>query len=826
MDKKIHSGSMGLIMFISICYIIVFYPFQTITSCLWANTAVSPAEDTANLARAAAESPAPESPAPADTFMTRWLILGPVPVFEGEADEEDRDSQIAAFDGDPISIPLSGVEAGAEAEIHGRSLMWEEARSKAEVFDLQQVLGEHDFVYAYAWTEFQVPGAGRALLAVGSDDAVKVWLNGKLVHRNWIDRPLNRDQDLISVDLAQGTNTLLLKIQDLKLDWSFSCRLLGAESLVDRTMAAARAGNLDDLEMLLSHGVDVDAVKPPGLTALHLAQIHGRPEAVQMLIDNGADAGTPMPSKETLVDHYFEEAVDSLSPGAAVLIAKDGEILYKKGFGYADLSHRAAITSETKFRIGSVTKQFTAAAILKLQQEGALDVTDRLSKFLPDFPRAGEVTIHHLLTHTSGIHSYTSKPDFYKMAPTEIEPDELIESIMEDEYDFDPGEQWLYNNSGYFLLGAIVEKTSGLSYGDYLRKTFFEPLGMKNTGIHDRRTILENEARGYERENGRYIKALNWDMSRAGGAGALYSTVHDLYLWNEAVFNGDVLADSSLDAAFTPALLNDGSEAPAMGGKYGYGWFMQQWRGLQSISHGGGLHGFVSQLSRYPEHNITVAVLANCTGAAKISPGNAASDVTGYYFHDLLSEQTTYRVDEQVPVKVYQDYTGRYEYPQGQIMTITFEDDRLFAQLTGQQRFEIYPKSETTFFWKVVEAQITFVRDPDGRVRSAVHKQGGSEFKAPMIQEEGAATIDMSVYDDYAGEYELALDRVITISRDGDQLFAQLSGQPKFEIFPRSETEFFLKVVVADIVFNRDDSGRVESLTLRQGGIVLKAVRK
>ncbi len=176
---------------------------------------------------------------------------------------------------------------------------------------------------------------------------------------------------------------------------------------------------------------------------------------------------------------------------------------------------------DTKFRIGSITKQFTAAAILRLQEQGKLSVRDPLSKFIPDYPRGSEVTLHHLLTHTSGIHSYTGKPNFLETVSAYTTPEDLIKSFKNDPYDFDPGKKWLYNNSGYFLLGYIIEKVSGQSYGEFLKQQFFEPLGMKNTGVHHWSDILEHEAFGYAYEAGRFKKAQNWDMSRAGGAGAL-----------------------------------------------------------------------------------------------------------------------------------------------------------------------------------------------------------------------------------------------------------------------------------------------------------------
>ena len=190
------------------------------------------------------------------------------------------------------------------------------------------------------------------------------------------------------------------------------------------------------------------------------------------------------PALASQVDALFEGSVRSDTPGAAVLIARGGKIKLEKGYGLARVESRLPVTSETRFRIGSITKQFTAAAILKLEEEGELSVNDPVSKYIPDWPKGGEVTIRHLLTHSSGIHNFTAKPAFQTNVTVATSLEALISSFKNDPYDFAPGEKFLYSNSGYVLLGFIIEKVSGEAYASYLRRTFFEPLGMKNTGVY------------------------------------------------------------------------------------------------------------------------------------------------------------------------------------------------------------------------------------------------------------------------------------------------------------------------------------------------------
>jgi CubicO group peptidase (beta-lactamase class C family) len=761
-----------------------------------------------------------------DKFMKTWFLLGPIPVSVDPEPNEEAQKKAFALDflaeqgGETAIHPAPGLAH----KIDGEEYTWQLAHAEDDVVDLVKVYGIKEFVVAYAWAEIDVPEATTALLGIGSDDGVKVWLNGELVHENWIGRAVNKDDDLVPATFQKGKNQLLLKVQNQEFDWGFACRVLGSASLTEKLVSSAGRGDLDNMELLLSHGADVNATIDPGLTALHSAKIHGREDTVKFLLEKGADPNIEMPPKRELADAVFERVIKGDSPGAAVLIAKDGEILYQKGFGFASLEHHVPITPETKFRIGSITKQFTAAAVLKLQEDGLLSVKDPLSKFIPDYPRGDEVTIHHLLTHTSGIHSYTGKPDFMKTVTVETKPEDLIESFKNDEFDFDPGEKWLYNNSGYFLLGYIIQEVSGESYGDYLKNHFFDPLDMKDTGVHHWSLILEHEATGYSYQNGKFKKALDWDMSRAGGAGALYSTVGDLYRWNEAVFNGKVLGESSLEAAFTPVTLNDGSKANAMGFGYGYGWVLLEIRGMKEIGHGGGLNGFSTYLGRYPEQKVTVAVLTNCVPPPPgLSAEDGAHEIAEIYLWDQMEVRESFAVDATVDPSLYDDYVGRYGYPEGAILIVTKEGDRLFAQLTGQPKFGIFPRSETEFFWKVVDAQVTFVRNEEGEVTHAIHRQGGREFEAPKLKDEAPVDVDPAVYDAYVGQYEFKNIGTLTVSKEEDRLFVQMTGQPKVEIFPRSETEFFLKIVNAQITFVKNDEREVVKAILNQGGMEIEA---
>ena len=514
---------------------------------------------------------------------------------------------------------------------------------------------------------------------------------------------------------------------------------------------------------------------------------------------------------------HLQEVTQGDSPGVAVLVARDGKIVFQGGFGLADLEKKTPVTTETKFRIGSITKQFTAAAILKLTEQRKLAVTDPLSKFFPDFPRGGEVTLRHLMTHTSGIHSYTDKPDFLTKVSQRIEPAALIESFKNDPLDFAPGAGFHYNNSAYFLLGEIVAKVSGKPFGDYLRDTFFEPLGMKDTGIFVNANPPPGTARGYSAGDGKITPALDWDMSWAGSAGALYSTVGDLFRWNEALFGGRVMNDASFKAATTPVELPPNVD----GMKYGYGLVMSEFKRLPAIGHGGGLNGWSSDLLRLPEQHCTVVVLANSLPPAPgHSPGEISRSIAEKLLADEIKKLPPLTEDKSVDPKTFSAYIGRFDYQAG-ILTTTVEGDHLFAQLTGQPKYEIFPKGEDEFFWKVTDAQVVFLRDEKGKVTAARHTQNGNTFKAPKLGEE-AVKLTPEQLDAFVGQYQYG-PAMMTITRDGTTLMAQLTGQPRLPIFPKSATEFEWRVVTAAVAFVKGDDGKVTKAIHTQNGTTFDA---
>jgi CubicO group peptidase (beta-lactamase class C family) len=749
-----------------------------------------------------------------NTFMKNWLVIGPVSI-KGPGTTPDDKLQKAVFDKDELtSIVVKLKKELPPVKIGDTTFTWKPVTFENGIIDFVKLFGEHNFAVAYALAEIKMDAPAKILVSIGSDDGIKLFVNGLLVHTNWIGRENTPDDDILILDLKKGSNQVLVKIQNMEYDWSFCMRKPGKDILSSLLIASSGKGNLDNVKLLAENGADVNARDEMGLTAYQNASIRGREKVMEYLKEKGAMTDIPMPAFDKLVDQIFKSAQSGTTPGASVLVSQDGKIIYEKGFGYADVGNKVPVTSETKFRIGSITKQFIATCILKLQEEGKLSVQDKLSKYIPGFPRGDEVTLHHLLTHTSGIHSYTNRPGFLKYLTMPITSASLVDTIEAYPYDFNPGDRYQYNNSGFFLLGYILEKLSGKSLAVYLKETLFTPLGMNNTGIYETTAVLDHEAYGYTYLNDTLLKAFNWDMSWAGGAGALYSTTKDLYTWNEAVFNGKILSDASLKTAFTPVVLNNNEKFD-----YGYGWSLGDFRGNKFISHGGGLHGFQSYIERQPEKKVTVVVLCNSTPPpAGIDPTRNSLLIAEYLLWSDMAKQSSYASDISIDENTLRSYTGRYNYGQGAVLIVTLEGKQLMAQMTGQPNFPIFPASNDEFNWKVVEASIKFVKDDKGNVTHVIHTQGGMQLEAKKLKEENPVQVSASVFDKYLGKYDMGNNNLFEVTKDSDKLLIQLPGLPQYQLLPASETEFFLREINIRATFKANDAGKIDTVLLNVDG--------
>jgi CubicO group peptidase (beta-lactamase class C family) len=419
-------------------------------------------------------------------------------------------------------------------------------------------------------------------------------------------------------------------------------------------------------------------------------------------------------------DEYLARCVELERFSGTILVSREGRTVLSKGYGWANAEHKVPNTSQTKFRLGSITKQFTASAILLLQERGKLDVHDPISKHLPDAPPewAG-VTTHHLLTHTSGVPNFTSFPDYQKTWMVPSTPAQLIARFRDKPLEFEPGVRFNYSNSGYILLGAIIEKTSGTTYEAFVRENICEPLQLRDTGYDHSTTVLAHRAAGYERLSEVTTNAEYIDMSIPYAAGALYSTVEDLARWDQALTAGKLLSPQSFAAMYTPVK-----------GDYAYGWTVKQRAQHKEISHGGGINGFNTFILRYPEEHVCVVVLSNVVPA---SPERMAHDLAAIVSGEPYSLPTK-REAVKVDPALYDTYAGRYQLQPDSILTIQRSGDRLLVQGPDKRMVEIFPESETEFFFKVVDAQITFVKNEQGQITHLMLRQAGHNVQAKRLE--------------------------------------------------------------------------------------------
>jgi CubicO group peptidase (beta-lactamase class C family) len=415
------------------------------------------------------------------------------------------------------------------------------------------------------------------------------------------------------------------------------------------------------------------------------------------------------------MDQVVQSYVDAKQFMGSVLVAQGDKTLLNKGYGFANLEWNIPDSPSTKFRLGSITKQFTAASILLLEERGKLKTDDPVKQYLPDAPPAWDkITIFNLLTHTSGIPSFTSFPDYRSTEAMPTTSEQLVARFRDKPLSFQPGESWEYSNSGYALLGYLIEKISGHSYKDFVQENLFTPLGMKESGYDLNAPIIVRRAAGYAPGPDGPVNAGYIDMTIPFSAGALYSTTGDLLRWERGLFGGKVLSPASLKKMTTP-FKHD----------YAFGLGVRAVNGHTIIEHGGGIEGFNTQLSYYPDDKLTVIVLANLNGGA---PGEIAEKLAAVAHGEkviLASERKEVRVARDVLMR----YVGTYAITPTIKNVITLEDGQLMTQLGNQPKFPLFAESETTFFLKVVDAQVEFSKDDKGAFTILTIHQGGRDTK-------------------------------------------------------------------------------------------------
>ena len=446
--------------------------------------------------------------------------------------------------------------------------------------------------------------------------------------------------------------------------------------------------------------------------------------AVCALVCAGAANGLAEAGDAAAMKTRLEQVANSYTKDNAfmgtVLVAEGQKILLDKGYGMANAEWSVPNTPEAKFRLGSLTKQFTAALVMQLQQEGKLNIDEPVSKYLPDAPKAWEkITLAELLGHTSGIPNFTSFKEFRAWSMSPHTTEEELAFFRDKPLDFEPGSKFEYSNSNYEVLGAVIEKVSGKKYGEMLKERLFDPLGMKDTGLDQDGLVLAKRAEGYGDGPKGLEVPRSESMTVPWAAGSLYSTTGDLLKWERGLFDGKVVSAGSLKRMTTPGK-----------GNYGLGLFIEDNKGTRVISHGGGIEGFNTYLAYAPEKQIAVVVLGNVNGAAPEGMGRNLMNIVLGLPVVLASERKAMPIGKSELTK----FTGEYALAPGFTLTVATNADGVTVQGTGQPAFPVFYEGQKNghpfFFAKVVDAEIEFVPDASGKVTSLILHQGGHDMPA------------------------------------------------------------------------------------------------
>ncbi len=501
-------------------------------------------------------------------------------------------------------------------------------------------------------------------------------------------------------------------------------------------------------------------------------------------------------------------------PGGAVIVVRDGKAIYRRAFGLSDVANKIAIKPDDVFRLGSITKQFTAVAILMLIDEGKLKLTDDITKHIPNYPAPSKtITIEHLLTHTSGIPSYTGMADYAATMDKDLSTAQMVDRFKLLPLEFDPGSQYRYNNSGYFLLGVIIENLSRMTYAEFLAKRIFTPLNMRDTAYEGVERSGKKRIEGYTRRDGKTVADSAVSMTQPFAAGSLLSTIDDLSTWDAAVTAGKLLKAESWKKVFTDSILNNGRKTG-----YGYGWQIGALRGELAHAHGGGIPGFSTYAISLPASKTYVAVLTNTTAAPGVAAFVAEKLAAIAIDKPFLAFAAVTLDDTQLDKHI-----GVYRIDETNLRTITRDGNQLFSERTGARKIGLTPASPTSFFVPNSTTNLKFETDATGETTHLITTQSRGEERNPRISKTSPVAashfkITNAAFDLYIGKYALAPTFILTISREGDSFYAQATGQGKNEIFAEAENRFALKVVNAKLQFDKDADGKVTQLILFQGG--------
>ncbi|HVQ10131.1 MAG TPA: serine hydrolase domain-containing protein [Allosphingosinicella sp.] len=535
-------------------------------------------------------------------------------------------------------------------------------------------------------------------------------------------------------------------------------------------------------------------------------------------------AAAPPADLRARADAIVAAAFPADGPGGAVIISRGGETIYRAGRGLADVEARRPATPDSVFRLGSLTKQFTAAVVLQLVQEGRIALDDPVSRFFPDYPQPGAAaTVRQLLNHTSGIQSYTGIPGWMVEENTNrpYTTAEMIALFRDRPSPTPPGQAWAYNNSGYVLLGAIVEKVTGRPWHRAVAERIAGPLHLATIGYGVDRESGPAMARGYTQADGQVRPAQRIHMSVPHAAGALVGTVDDLARWSQALHHARVVSPALYTAMTSPTVLPEGRSQA-----YGFGLRIGEERGRATIEHGGGIFGFNTYATYIPSDDLFVAVLANSDAPAS-PPGLITARLIALALGDPYPEFTRAEVDPRTLAPLF----GVYRVGDAGVSRRFFaRDGKLYTTRDGGADLEVFAAGGDLFFYG--PSSLTWFRierRPDGAHVMEMHQNGGNEAEravrtGDVPPEPAAAEVSRDILESYVGHYVTPGPAIDIAMGEGGVLTVRMPGDRAFPLRPASATEFIVQGINDRIVFH-SENGQVNRLVIHQNGRELEGRR-
>lgn len=530
----------------------------------------------------------------------------------------------------------------------------------------------------------------------------------------------------------------------------------------------------------------------------------------------------------SFADSLLKSGYTADGPGMSLLISRNGKPVYKKAFGMADIDHNIPLSTENVFNIGSMSKQFTAVCILQLAELGKLNLKDDIRKYLPDYNSHGKIiTIENCLNHTSGIPSFTEIKGFDSLFQKKLSVKEMTDYFSGYDLLFEPGTDFSYSNSGYYLLALIVEKISGMNFNNYIKENIFDIAGMKNSYSDVSSIEIPLKAVGYDRKSeSEFQVTADYEKSWTVGAGNLMSTTGDLLKWSDALNSGKIISKQWLEKAWTPFILPSGLNT-----NYGYGWNITPVNKRTVIKHGGAINGFLSDADYIPEEKIYIAALSNFTG-------KSPDKITGKIIQKILGINDIVPAEVPLDLNSANDYTGSFEVNREavrllknftndkQYRYIFLEGDSLKIQKSGGEKMAFKSYGKDKFFVADSDNRFDFIRDSNGKIIALdVYTYPVNigphdicqKVNAPLPAEKKEISVPLEILKPYEGEYELMPGFNLKIFTESGNLYIQATGQEKYQLFPESNTNFFLKVVDAQAEFIQESDGSVNKMIFTQG---------